>query len=142
MDRYPEPIPRLGEADTLDGWWTKLRDKVIKPVGRVVAAYYTGGASEIAFKAAEAQKAQQQAKKAQAAAAAAYKGGTLPYGDVSAMPPAGLPYASEPGAPYPAPGMQYPTVQRPAAGAALPPWVVPAGIGAGVLVLAVALSRR
>jgi len=42
-------------------FWSKLDKNVLKPAGRAVAAYYTGGASEIAFRARE----QQKAKKAQ-----------------------------------------------------------------------------
>lgn len=49
----------------LGNWWTKIRDKVIKPVARVAAAYYTGGASEAAWKAYDAKEAQKKAIAAQ-----------------------------------------------------------------------------
>lgn len=64
----------------LGNFWTKIRDKVIKPVGRVVAAYYSGGASEMAFKAYDAKQAQikvQKAYKAQMAQIDAM-GNTMP----------------------------------------------------------------
>lgn len=51
-------------------FWSKLDKNVLKPVGRAVAAYYTGGASEIAFRAKEQQKAKKEQDEANRAAQA------------------------------------------------------------------------
>jgi hypothetical protein len=145
--------------DGLGNFWTKIRDNIIKPVGRVVAGVYTGGASEIAFKAYDAQKAAEQMKKAQKAQMAqlsamgnAYPPQALPPSmDPGAMRAfaAGMPpnYAS-PGYPpvgsvayAPAPAYNAPVMSpSPATSSQLPSWAIPAGVGA--LVLVVLASRR
>lgn len=153
--------------DGLGNFWTKIRDKVIKPVGRIVAGVYTGGASEIAFKAYDAQKASEQMKKAQKAQMAqleamgnAYPPQAYPPsmdpGAVRAyaqgMPPSPYPTPYAPSGAYGAPA-SYPVAYAPpqaynqpvmspspATSSQLPSWAIPAGVGA--LVLVVLASRR
>lgn len=87
-DRY-----RYFEGDgNLGNWWTKIRDKVIKPVGRVVAAYYTGGASEVAFKMHDQQKAAEEARKYQKKQLKALEAAG------NAYPPQGYPPSMDPAA--------------------------------------------
>lgn len=149
----------------LGNWFTTLRDKVVKPVGRVVAAYYTGGASEIAFKAyeaKEAQKKQMAAIKAQekqlAAMGNAYPPSPYPVqgsavgltayqtGQPTMYPqsiPAtasGYPASYQQG--YAAPGYGPQVYGAQVSHAKLPEWALPVGIGAGALVLVSLLSRR
>lgn len=121
------------EDQALGNFWTKIRDKVIKPVGRVVAAYYTGGASEVAFKAYDANEAK---KKAAAAQAAYLKAVGTGYGAV----PSPYPNPNDPAAMQAyisAGGVMPPTPPQ-----KLPEWVLPAGVGIGALVLVSMLKRR
>jgi hypothetical protein len=101
--------------DGLGNLWTKFRDKVIKPVGRVVAAYYTGGASELAFQSYD--KAQGAKKQAQAEQAYLKSVGTGPGAVPSAYPPGQYP-----------PG--YTPPRQP-----MPQWVIPAAAGVGALLI-------
>lgn len=157
--------PDRFDDGNLGNWFTSFRDKIVKPVGRVVAAYYTGGASEIAFKAAEAAKAkkeQEKAMKAQAAELAKMGNTYTPYA-YPTLPADQASYNAAQPSMYPQQVPVYPTalqtqvqqfapqaqaqtqVQAQGYGRAqrskLPSWAVPAGIGAGVLLL-VAATRR
>jgi hypothetical protein len=167
-DRYAYWASIPPDDGNLGNFWTKIRDKVIKPVGRVVAAYYTGGASEVAFKAYDASEAQKKAiaaQKAQMAQLEAMGNAYPPYAPATdpigqrayayGAPPSPYPPSTPYGAPqgvYPQPGMPYNQGQAAPVMTAYPPsvsptqalpsWAIPAGIGAAALFAILAAQRR
>ena len=118
----------------LGNLWTKIRDKVIKPVGRVVAAYYTVGASEIAFQAYDKANAQKKAAAAQAAYEKSVGVGTQTLPPV--YPPPGSPGAQA----FMASGTNMLPPRPPQQ---TPEWLLPAAAGiGGLLLVKLVLSKR
>lgn len=107
--------------------WVKLREKLIKPVGRAVAAYYTAGGSEVAY---AKYKQQDALKKMNAQQKAEYANALASINQGQVAPGTAQGFAAMQGQ-----AMNVPR-QPP-----MPDWVIPAAIGAGALVLVVAMRR-
>lgn len=106
--------------DGLGGWWTKFRDKVIRPVAHVAAAVVTGGASipaSLAIENAIAQRKAQKEAAAQAEAANKEYAAMFPPVPQVQQPAGGVSQAQL----VYQPGAQFPTMQ-PASSQGMPMW--------------------